>query len=1767
MSNDAEKNIKFVYGRDDIALMVTELTAVEVVKMVANVASDFSPTIKKIMAVPKIIKSVGNIITIDKNKLDPMPDIYQKQTNYAYQIWENAKDELPNIISAIAPFGNIIPEWLMKTPITLSLDSVEYGISKMAGYDDAEYQLALEERINKDIFKFATKIAGRGVKKLGGDIDEDSSTISTIAGTALNYSVAGSTAFNNVSQKLEDHNIKTLQDTQMTFKGLLEWNEELQKLMRRYEELEAIMEGDLSSLPERRQNLLDAYQDFSTIMSNLTYLHAEIGDVSIKEFMDKQVDVEKVEKEAGARLIEVKEEIINDINKYENAYHSEIERLEKWKKHQDALIKRYTNQISTLDNEIAVMDDETSKQKRNELTEKLSEAKDLKERYNMQEKVYTEEYYDSIVRALLLDNSKYKNMSEPQKSKLKEETMERVLQIGISNLGGDNQLNSWLTGRVSEIANMSEETLKEPTKTMEETWEEKLGLIRNLQEKSNILESNIEFQELENTVKIITNQVNSGLRPSDTSDNIHINKYNKQKQEIESYREQADQEAATIFQNQGLPLLNENNFYQQIDDTGKMILENMAKSMLEEQIYGAEQFKNKYKEYFTTEQSTEFEMYQNIIGTRAEQLFNMEEDKKNAFYDFEKISQAFENGETSIGEYQRAYQKMIDIVGVDYANSFGYGTIEDFDAEINEIFDMSGKKDKLHYKEQILSFTRGEFNRLKEVGEKNKNNGAGYFDTAEYVELQKILSEREQIEQTANALQQLTEATADYETVYASVEQDMEISDEQMQELAQNYEGIQDNAVQTVDGWKLQEGALDSVTEKVMEQRDELEKQLDSEPMQELQKKIVDYDERLRGAYDLEEAKRIVEEKKAEGKEAGFTDEELARYVEINQKLKKTNSQMERKQLTEEKQALEQQAKKKAGSGQVVQRVNPLAEYMELVNHKKNMGEYDDDLLKYVNDLQYAYQNLAKTQKEKWALEEQIYQAKKAYRAQLINEVADSERFTQDAYQTMEGYKRLLSSGAGFTEKELKEIYYNMDQAQARAYAQYLQMAQGKYQKTGNERQYVNDLQWGLENRAYTEEQRWQYNREIEQSYLRQAKYAYERSGDERAYLRELDTRISDATLTEQERYQVLQECLGVYEKMTQEAKAQRDILKDSQTALIDFYKNELSVAVDPKKRSMAYDDLFVAANNTVAEAHTQQTESTRLANLYREELQNKFGIWDSDKFFNIRGEIVQSAVEQQLERLPEEQRARFQELIAELEKQKKEWYEMEQARLGAISTLQQAYGELQAQQQKAYNKVVDMIRKRKQQELEALEEVHKKRSEQLTDELKQAEKVYERQLNLLDDLKSNDDYQRRLQKETEIRDKLQQRIDLLALDDSDSARMQRLELEKQLREQEERIAEMQREHEYSEIRKALEEDWKKQQESIEKMQEDNDDRFEREQEKLDERYSEKNIANEANQVLATGQFTEFKEEAIHSYNDIYTHGVRVTQELTNAWKNYAVETGEYFNDLNRYEFTNLFHNLSLITDDMQKIGYWLEAFGYNPNVVFDKTGNGGDTTQTGMSYAHNYQLLLQDIKYRDDELSRTMDVIASRRDKGLSVADQKDYLKTIVDMMLTDFRIGAQGSHKYNKDTLDAVMRQYYYGINGGVEKEYGEAERLYSYLKNDAALRRERIEEIEAYGKIYGLSEGQRAYLDALKALGGAAGYSVSGAVAAAYQDQAAYGQFAPTMNLTPVIQNTNTIGDVYINVEGSADAQTVQALQDAGGTILDQLGTELRGSGMRL
>lgn len=108
----------------------------------------------------------------------------------------------------------------------------------------------------------------------------------------------------------------------------------------------------------------------------------------------------------------------------------------------------------------------------------------------------------------------------------------------------------------------------------------------------------------------------------------------------------------------------------------------------------------------------------------------------------------------------------------------------------------------------------------------------------------------------------------------------------------------------------------------------------------------------------------------------------------------------------------------------------------------------------------------------------------------------------------------------------------------------------------------------------------------------------------------------------------------------------------------------------------------------------------------------------------------------------------------------------MEQARLGAISTLQQAYSELQAQQQKAYNKVVDMIRKRKQQELEALEEVHKKRSEQLSDELKQAEKVYERQLNLLDDLRSNDDYQRRLQKETEIRDKLQQRIDLLALDD-----------------------------------------------------------------------------------------------------------------------------------------------------------------------------------------------------------------------------------------------------------------------------------------------------------------------------------------------------------------------------------------------------------------
>lgn len=86
---------------------------------------------------------------------------------------------------------------------------------------------------------------------------------------------------------------------------------------------------------------------------------------------------------------------------------------------------------------------------------------------------------------------------------------------------------------------------------------------------------------------------------------------------------------------------------------------------------------------------------------------------------------------------------------------------------------------------------------------------------------------------------------------------------------------------------------------------------------------------------------------------------------------------------------------KKASSQQNVNKA--LQEYLDLLNHQKAIGKFDNKELEYIKKLEYALKNLAKTKKEKWDLEEKIYSARKAYEENLKKAAEERQRAAKEA--------------------------------------------------------------------------------------------------------------------------------------------------------------------------------------------------------------------------------------------------------------------------------------------------------------------------------------------------------------------------------------------------------------------------------------------------------------------------------------------------------------------------------------------------------------------------------------------------------------------------------------------------------------------------------------------------------------------------------------------------------------------------------------------------
>lgn len=556
------------------------------------------------------------------------------------------------------------------------------------------------------------------------------------------------------------------------------------------------------------------------------------------------------------------------------------------------------------------------------------------------------------------------------------------------------------------------------------------------------------------------------------------------------------------------------------------------------------------------------------------------------------------------------------------------------------------------------------------------------------------------------------------------------------------------------------------------------------------------------------------------------------------------------------------------------------------------------------------------------------------------------------------------------------------------------------------------------------------------------------------------------------------------------------------------------------------------------------------LAESLRKENEYITSLFDTESWFDAEGGLTLSfqADMASIDAADTELRGKVQTFAAALGVYKKSWADADKARMDAEKAVYDYAKQRVEKQTEAYNrmydKVLDMIERNYQQEKKMADAAHETRMKELDDEKQAIEDIYSRRLELLEDIKSGGDYQKSLAKEQETADKLQARIDLLALDSSDSARTQRLVLEKQLAEQKDKIAQMQRDHEFEETKKALQKDKELQDKHIEELKEAENDYFERLAEELEKRYAQENRYNMATEALATGTLRVISAEGIKTYADIATQGKGTAMSLQSAYDILAAESGEKFRGMG-VEFsnlTNLFREAIDLSEQLAASGAfaWLkgqneftpstDVTGGRPlakpeNGAYDitnwTTGNSGDEALTGRTQEENEELLRRSAGFRAEELNRAMVVIENRMMQGLDTQAQKRYLKHVIDLI----RSSGDAITGVN---LSAIVSRY-----GLMSYHGGKAEQLAVILDSEAVLTKKQQDVI--LGRFRDLTR-------------------FTAGVAEQVQRQ------MKTMQ-TGTPRTALSIGDVNINVSGNADSQTVRALKTGGVKLREALGTELR------
>ena len=371
--------------------------------------------------------------------------------------------------------------------------------------------------------------------------------------------------------------------------------------------------------------------------------------------------------------------------------------------------------------------------------------------------------------------------------------------------------------------------------------------------------------------------------------------------------------------------------------------------------------------------------------------------------------------------------------------------------------------------------------------------------------------------------------------------------------------------------------------------------------------------------------------------------------------------------------------------------------------------------------------------------------------------------------------------------------------------------------------------------------------------------------------------------------------------------------------------------------------------------------------------------------------------------------------------------YKEQQEALSYIAEIQERIVEIIRKRGEEERRILD---KNHRLEMEALEKRHNKRKEDYAEELSDFQNLIQGKLDALDGQYVEEDYAENLRKERDKASELQRQIDVLSLDNSLDAKNKVAVLRKQLADQNENIAKMQQDRERTLLKESLEDQLTEFEENIAEKEEIADEWYENEVIRLEEdyklnqiyhekKYTDEKIYSEARQAILDGEVEVSKGRFV---------------ELSEAFEDFEDEFGKgmgILGDIIKDEFINKLDKARKVLEEMKEDTFKLleeldsDARVPSKNTSKDNSKDTGKDTESSSSSNSN-GIYMSSADFNSYRGFKMMWEVAKK-------ANDKDYMKAMSDgaqKIRDKYKIK---SDKYSYDDLKNLTYKTAKFDNGG--------------------------------------------------------------------------------------------------------------------------------------